>query len=54
MSLIIRLRTKTFFMKHTTPKKSMADFKKNAIISNDQLLKIKGGTTSIIVEELIP
>jgi len=39
-------------MKHTRPKKSIADFTKNAIVSTDHLLKTKGGTTEIIIEDL--
>jgi len=51
---ITNLFAKNLFMKHTTPKKSIADFTKNAIVSTDHLLKIKGGTTEvleIIIEE---
>ncbi len=40
-------------MKHTTPKKSIADFKKTAMVPMNQLLKIKGGI-DIIIEIPIP
>ncbi len=55
--ILTDLSAKNLFMKHTIPKKSIADFKKNAIVSTDHLLKIKGGTADaadaveIIIEE---
>jgi len=41
-------------MKHTTPKKSIADFSKNAIATTDQLTKIKGGSVTIIIDLPLP
>ncbi len=38
-------------MKNTNQKKSLADFSKNAMISTDQLLKIKGGGDGMIIIE---
>lgn len=37
-------------MRITTPKKSIADFSKNAIATTDQLNKIKGGSGTIIID----
>ncbi len=39
-------------MKNTTPKKSIADFSKTAIVPTNQLSKIKGGNV-IVTEEPI-
>lgn len=39
-------------MKHTKPKKSLADFSKTAIVPMDQLLKINGGASNSIIIEV--
>ncbi len=41
-------------MKNTTPKKSLADFSKTAIVPTEQLSKVKGGEATIIIEVPIP
>jgi len=41
-------------MRNIKSKKSLADFSKNAIVTTDQLNKVKGGTGTIIIDTPAP